>query len=49
LTATLPILMVTANAMQEQNEACRLAGAQDYLTKPIDIPRLLALVDTLLA
>jgi len=47
-TAKVPVIMVSANALPEQIEACRLAGAQHYLTKPIDVPGLLAIVDAAL-
>jgi PAS domain S-box-containing protein len=46
---SLPIVVVSANAQPEQIAAARAAGAQHYLTKPIDVRELLALVDELLA
>ncbi len=32
-----PILAMTANAMQEDQEKCRACGMNDYLVKPLDI------------
>ncbi|RAV02310.1 response regulator [Paenibacillus sp. YN15] len=40
----LPIIAVTAKAMKEDQQRCMDAGASDYLTKPIDIGRLLSLL-----
>ncbi|MDY0744299.1 CHASE domain-containing protein [Paucibacter sp. R3-3] len=46
---TLPVVVVSANAVQAQIDASAAAGAQHYLTKPLDVRALLALLDQLLA
>jgi len=41
----LPIIAITANAMQGEAERCRVAGMDDYLAKPIEISNLKAAID----
>jgi CheY-like chemotaxis protein len=43
-----PVIVISADATPRQIERLRAAGAWDYLTKPIDVPRLLALLDRFL-
>jgi len=40
----LPILALTARAMPEEQEKCIAAGANDYLTKPVDLEKLMTLI-----
>ena len=42
--AALPILMLTAKAMPDDQQRCLEAGANDYMAKPIDVDKLLSLV-----
>jgi PAS domain S-box-containing protein len=41
----IPVVVISADATVAQIERLRAAGAWDYLTKPVDVPRLLTLID----
>ena len=40
----LPVIMLTAKAMKDDQERCISAGANDYMAKPLDVEKLLSLV-----
>ena len=40
----LPIVMLTAKAMPDDQKKCLEAGANDYMAKPIDVDKLVSLV-----
>ncbi len=40
----LPVLAITAKAMKDDYEKCIAAGANDYMSKPIKIEKLLSLM-----
>ncbi len=42
--ATLPILAMTANAMESDRQQCLDAGMDDFIAKPIDIEQVLAVI-----
>jgi signal transduction histidine kinase/CheY-like chemotaxis protein len=43
-----PIVNITANAMKEDRDKCIAAGADDYLTKPVDVSRFYKVLQTYL-
>jgi len=47
-TRQIPIIALTAHAMSEDERKAREAGCDDYDTKPVELPRLLEKIETLL-
>jgi CheY-like chemotaxis protein len=44
-TKSIPVVIISADAMPKQIETLMMAGAKDYLTKPFDILMFLQMVD----
>lgn len=45
--SNVPVIAVTAQAMVGDREKCLAAGANDYISKPVDVDRLLSLIKKL--
>ena len=47
-TKSIPVIALTAHAMAEDRKKCFGAGCDDFDTKPIDLPRLLGKIKSLI-
>ena len=48
MTCTIPVMALTAYAMDDERRRCLEAGCDDYETKPLEFPRLLAKLQSIL-
>jgi two-component system, cell cycle response regulator DivK len=48
-TAAIPVVALTAHAMQDDRDKALDAGCDAFATKPIDLPKLLATIQSLLS
>ncbi len=48
VTCTIPVIALTAHAMQGDQDKAREAGCDDYDTKPVELDRLLGKINALL-
>ena len=48
-TVSIPVIAITARAMADDRAEAIEAGCDDYQTKPVDLPRLLSVIERFLA